>query len=113
MTAITGVKCDYSHQITNNSDYSHIYFVRNRCDYSHMKHLRADLVTVRLLRLLKEERKRQGISHQTLADAAGVNRSTVSLIEAGKRTPTITLCLKLTWALGLDFATLVENAQKE
>ncbi|MGB1539847.1 MAG: helix-turn-helix domain-containing protein [Rickettsiales bacterium] len=78
-----------------------------------MKNTRADVITNNLVRLLKEERKRKNISHQMLANAAGIHRSTVSLIESGKRTPTITVCLKIAGALELDFAKLMKKAQME
>lgn len=77
-----------------------------------MKNMRANIVTANLIRLLHEERIRKNISHQMLADKARIHRSTVSLIEAQKRTPTITVCLKLAWALELDFAELIKRAQE-
>lgn len=77
-----------------------------------MKKMCASTVTANLIRLLHEERIRKNISHQTLADKARIHRSTVSLIEAQKRTPTITVCLKIAWALELDFAELMKAAQE-
>lgn len=78
-----------------------------------MEKNRADIVTARLVLMLKEERLKLKISHQTLAALAGVDRSTVSLIEAGKRIPTIKICFKIAWALGLDLGDIIQKAQKD
>lgn len=48
-------------------------------------------------------RKEQGLSHETVATRAGIHRSTVSLIEAGKRQPTLLTLLKIAQALKCDF----------
>jgi DNA-binding XRE family transcriptional regulator len=41
-----------------------------------------------------------GLSRNALAKKAGISRPAVSLIENGKRTPTLLLCLKIADALG-------------
>lgn len=75
-----------------------------------MRNQRAELITKNLMALLLAERKRQGLSHQKLADAAGIHRSTISLIETGKRVPTILVCLKLSMALGINLEALLKKA---
>ena len=77
-----------------------------------MRNHRAETITNNLIKLLADERKRQGLSHQRLADAAGLHRSTISLIETGKRTPTILVCLKLAMALEVNLETLLKKASK-
>jgi putative transcriptional regulator len=62
--------------------------------------------------LLLAERKKQGLSHQALADAAGLHRSTISLIETGKRVPTILVCLKLAMALKINLESLLKEASQ-
>lgn len=79
--------------------------------FSMRNHL-AETVTSNLITLLTEERKKQGLSHQKLADAAGVNRSTISLIESGKRTPTILVCLKISMALNISLESLLKKASQ-
>jgi len=72
----------------------------------------AEAIVHNLTKLFAEERKRQGLSHQTLADLSGLHRSTISLIETGKRIPTILVCLKLAMALGLELDLLIKKATK-
>lgn len=53
-----------------------------------------------VVRELTKLRKEQGLSHEKLAQRIGVHRSAISLIESGKRSPTLVMCLKI--AQGLD-----------
>jgi transcriptional regulator with XRE-family HTH domain len=76
-----------------------------------MKNKHAEKTTERLVKLLKEKRLAKGLSHQTLADIAGVNRSTISRIESGERIPTITVCLKISAALELKFYALLKEVE--
>ena len=65
-----------------------------------------------LARLLKEERLRQKISLNTLAQRAGLNRQTVSFVEEEQRTPTIDTLLRLTGVLGVPLEDLLRKARK-
>ncbi len=76
-----------------------------------MRNKRAEKITLNLANLLKEKRLAKGFSHQTLADAAGVDRSTISRIESGKRMPTILVCLKITDALGESLPELLKKSE--
>ena len=58
---------------------------------------------------LSKARKAKGLSHQTLADIAGVNRSTISLIESKKRMPTILTCLKIADALDVKLSKALKD----
>ncbi|MFT7099441.1 MAG: DNA-binding XRE family transcriptional regulator [Rickettsiales bacterium] len=58
--------------------------------------------TSKLLDKFLELRKEQGLSHEKLAKMAGVHRSTISLVESKKITPTILTCLKISNALGVS-----------
>jgi transcriptional regulator with XRE-family HTH domain len=62
--------------------------------------------------LLTAVRKKKGLSHQFVADASGLNRSAISMIESGKRSPTLKTCLKIARALDVDLADLIKKAQK-
>lgn len=77
-----------------------------------MKNKHAEQITKKLVKLLKEKRLEKGISHQTLADIAGVNRSTISRIESGERIPTIIVCLKVADALELKLYTLLKQVEE-
>ena len=72
----------------------------------------AEKVTANLVKLLKERRLAKGLSHQTVADISGLSRSTISRVESGLRTPTITVCIKIAAAIGADLADLVKRAGK-
>jgi transcriptional regulator with XRE-family HTH domain len=62
---------------------------------------------------LKQERLKQGLSQRNLAEAAGLNPSTVHLIEKGKRNPTLAVLLMLFDALGIDFLQEQEKNHSE
>lgn len=78
-----------------------------------MKNRHAENTTKNLIELLAVARKKQGLSHQKLADMAGVHRSTISLIETGKRIPTILVCLKIAMALDVRLDALLKKAAKK
>ena len=48
-----------------------------------------------LVNRLKEYRARLGINHADMGKLAGVSRQTISLIERGDYSPSVTLALKL------------------
>ena len=49
---------------------------------------------------LKTARTAMDMSQQQLADAVGVTRQTIGMIEAGKYNPTLNLCITICKALG-------------
>ena len=65
-----------------------------------------------LSRLLKEERLRQKMSLNLLAEKAGLNRQTVKFIEDEERTPTIDTLLRLTEVLEVPLEDLLKRARK-
>lgn len=66
-----------------------------------------DLNTSKLLDKFQEIRKERELSHEKLAEIAGVHRSTISLIESKKRIPTISTCIKISKALGVSLGELL------
>ena len=76
-----------------------------------MRNIYAENVTANLIKLFKEKRLEKGLSHQTLADMAGLNRSTISRVESGERTPTITVCLKIAQALDIKLYSLLQEVE--
>ena len=55
---------------------------------------------------VREYRKAQKLSQLALADAIGVARQTINLIENDKYNPSLDLCLKLAWALHTELNSL-------
>jgi transcriptional regulator with XRE-family HTH domain len=59
---------------------------------------------------LRRIRMERGLALEALAQASGVSRAMLSQIELGRSTPTIKLLWKISRALGLPFAALVQGA---
>jgi transcriptional regulator with XRE-family HTH domain len=71
----------------------------------------ADTILAHLPARLKQARRQQGLSLESVAKLSGVSRSMVSQIERGESSPTITTLWNLTRALQVDFAGLLEGPQ--
>lgn len=69
------------------------------------------LFVTKVVKRLSEERKRQGLSYERLAEKAGVHRTTISLIERGKQNPTLSLCKKLADSLGLKLSDIIKKCE--
>lgn len=67
----------------------------------------------RVVEVLKDERLRQGISHEKLAQSAGVHRSTVSRTESGKMSPTLYVIHAIATVLQLDMDVVMRRAQAD
>lgn len=68
-----------------------------------------------LLNRLKEYRARLGLNQQELGSLAGVSRQTISLIERGDYSPSVTLALKIAQIFGAaveDIFVLTEEEPK-
>ena len=65
----------------------------------------------RVVAVLRRERLRQGMSHEKLAESAGVHRTTVSRTERGLMSPTLYVIHAITLALGLEFSAVVAEAE--
>lgn len=63
----------------------------------------------RIAARVREIRGRHGLSLEALAEASGVSRSMISLIERGESNPTAVLLEKLATGLGVSLATLFEG----
>lgn len=68
-------------------------------------------------RILGEElshlRRIRGFSQEELGFQAGVHRTYVSQIERGLKSPTLTIILRLTQALGCSAGQLVSHVEKQ
>jgi transcriptional regulator with XRE-family HTH domain len=70
------------------------------------------LICAHVARLLREERQRQKLSMNTLAERSGLSRQMVSYIEQGKRNPTLDTLLRLTPVLGVTLEKFLQQARK-
>lgn len=57
---------------------------------------------------LRALRKARGLTQETLASACGLDRSYISLIELGKKSPTLRVIFKVSAALSCDPSTLLK-----
>jgi transcriptional regulator with XRE-family HTH domain len=64
-------------------------------------------------RVLREHRAKVGLSQEALALEAGVDRTFVSLLERGKRQPTLETLFRLAKVLDISPATLVSRTAAE
>jgi transcriptional regulator with XRE-family HTH domain len=60
---------------------------------------------------VRDARARRGWSQETLADASGLHRTEISLIERGGREPRLTTIVRLARALKMKPADLLENVR--
>ena len=74
-----------------------------------MKNRDAEKIVFKLLSEFERIRREKDLSHEKLAELAGVNRSTISLLESKKRIPTILTCLKIADALGVSLSDLIKK----
>ncbi|HWV98524.1 MAG TPA: helix-turn-helix transcriptional regulator [Candidatus Acidoferrum sp.] len=63
-------------------------------------------------RLLKEERKKRGLSLNVLAQRAGLARQTVSYIEKEMQSPSLDTLLRISLALGVKLEKLIAEARR-
>lgn len=62
---------------------------------------------------LKEHRARLGVNQQTLGALAGVSRQTISQIERGDYSPSVTLALKLAKLCGVTVEDIFSYEENE
>lgn len=75
------------------------------------KHLQS--VSAQIARILREKREKRGLSMNAVAERSGLSQPMVSLVERELRNPTIDTLLRLAFALELDLADVVAEAQRE
>lgn len=66
-----------------------------------------------IVRLLTEERKRQGLSQNALATKAGVNQSMVSGLEKESWNPTIGTLIRIAHGLKVDLGKFISQAETQ
>ncbi|AJI14432.1 helix-turn-helix domain-containing protein [Bacillus cereus] len=62
--------------------------------------------------VLQKERIKQNISQETLAFNSGLDRTYISLLERGKRKPTINTVFSVTYALKLEPHEIILEVEK-
>ncbi len=62
-----------------------------------------------LINTLKRERKVVGISHEKLAERAGISRQAIGKIESGERNPTMQTMYKITKAMNITLEEFVRK----
>lgn len=67
-----------------------------------MNRKQAEVEVDRLVAQLREIRLKKGVSHEKLAQMAGLNRSTISLTESRKSQPTVLTLMLMADALNID-----------
>jgi len=65
-----------------------------------------------VIRLLREERERKGLSMNILAQRSGLSQSIISLVEHERRNPTLQTLLRITEVLEVDLGQLITQARK-
>lgn len=78
-----------------------------------MREKLSEKIVASVIKKLLEKRKEKGLSHESVAEIAGVHRSTISLIETRKREPTLLTLLKISNALECDLGQLISSANTE
>lgn len=63
--------------------------------------------------LIRRRRHAAGLGQEALADKAGLHRTHVSLLERGKRMPSLLVVRKLAAALETTMASLMEELERE
>ena len=62
--------------------------------------------------LLRQARSKAGLTQDELAAKVRVSREYISLLEGGKRTPTIYVFIRISRALGISPAILIDQVEK-
>jgi transcriptional regulator with XRE-family HTH domain len=65
-----------------------------------------------VVRILRKERTRQGISMETLAKKAGLSKGMVSFVERELRNPTLNTVMRISRALKMDLGRVIQQASR-
>ena len=72
-----------------------------------------EAIIANVVRLLREEREKRGLSMNVVAQRSGLSHSIVSLIERDLRNPTLDTLLRIAEAIEIDLGTILIRARKE
>jgi transcriptional regulator with XRE-family HTH domain len=65
---------------------------------------------IRIIRLLREERERRGLSKYAVEQRTGVSQQMVGYVERGLRNPSLEVVLRMAAALEVDLGDLIKAA---
>jgi transcriptional regulator with XRE-family HTH domain len=66
----------------------------------------------RIVRLLRTERERQGLSKYAVEQRSGISQQMVGYVERGMRKPSLETALRMADGLGVDLADIIKEARK-
>ena len=66
----------------------------------------------RIVHLLRDERKRQGLSKYAVEQRSGISQQMVGYVERGLRKPSLETALRMADGLGVDLAEIIKTARK-
>jgi len=72
-----------------------------------------EAIASNVVRLLKKEREKRGLSMNVVAQRSGLSHSIISLIERDMRNPTLDTLLRIADAIGVDLGKILMQARKE
>jgi transcriptional regulator with XRE-family HTH domain len=71
-----------------------------------------DAIAANVVRLLREEREKRGLSMNVVAQRSGLSHSIVSLIERDLRNPTLDTLLRIAEAIDIDLGEILTRARQ-
>jgi transcriptional regulator with XRE-family HTH domain len=72
-----------------------------------------EAIAANVVRILREEREKRGLSMNVVAQRAGLSHSIVSLVEHDLRNPTLDTLLRIAEAIEVDLGDILTRARKE
>lgn len=69
-----------------------------------------DVIAANVVRLLREEREKRGLSMNVVAQRSGLSHSIVSLVERDLRNPTLDTLLRIAEAIEIDLGEIITRA---
>jgi transcriptional regulator with XRE-family HTH domain len=72
-----------------------------------------EAITANVVRFLREEREKRGLSMNVVAQRSGLSHSIISLIERDLRNPTLDTLLRIADAIEIDLGEIITRARKE
>ena len=66
---------------------------------------------MQVIKLLREERERRGISKYALSARCGLAQQTISYVERGLRQPSFETVLRIADGIGVDLAVFIKKAR--
>lgn len=69
-------------------------------------------VCVEVVRLLREERERRGLSKYSLASRSGLSEQMIGYVERGLRNPSLETVVRIAAGLEIDLGDVIKRAHK-